>query len=321
MSFSTGHAQASPASRRAERLRSRRVDASAPSAYNALKRPSMDQSSPTKPKPAKPASERGEVLVAIMNHPRDLMIAREKLWYRVPVASAPKRWPPQWLAFYLPKVFRDEAFSVRYYGKVIAIRRVPRRVLFPNEERNPNSDREYYQIFLESLQERTPPIVSYRLWRIVFIATTLDKFYKAVEINDLFDDSPLEDALWLEMQKLQLRAERQFEVTHATKRYFLDFALFCEKGKLDVETDGDTWHADPLRIPEDNRRDNVLGGLGYHMHRFNTMQVRKQMADYCVPQILETVNRLGGVLDPHGAPRTYYTTADGTVQQMGHFES
>ena len=40
--------------------------------------------------------------------------------------------------------------------------------------------------------------------------------------------------------------------------YALDFAFYCEKGKMDVETDGDSWHADPKRIPMDNRRDNDL---------------------------------------------------------------
>ncbi|MGB0389756.1 MAG: hypothetical protein ACPGWR_33465 [Ardenticatenaceae bacterium] len=32
-------------------------------------------------------SIRGEVLVAIMNEPRDLAIAREQHWYRIPVRS------------------------------------------------------------------------------------------------------------------------------------------------------------------------------------------------------------------------------------------
>src|SRR5690348_17165360 len=88
--------------------------------------------------------ERGELLVGIINHPRDLEIAREQLWYRVPVVSAPKRWPPQWIAFYLPKIFGNEAFSVRCYGRVVKILRVRRRELFPDEQSNPNMDREYY---------------------------------------------------------------------------------------------------------------------------------------------------------------------------------
>ena len=46
----------------------------------------------------KSGTERGEVLVAIMNNKRDFAILQEQLWYRVPVDTAPKRWPPRWLA-------------------------------------------------------------------------------------------------------------------------------------------------------------------------------------------------------------------------------
>ena len=91
--------------------------------------------------------------------------------------------------------------------------------------------------------------------------------------------------------------------------------------KVDIETDGDTWHAAPEQIPEDNRRNNALAALGYKVLRFTTNQVREEMAAYCVPEIVETVNRLGGVQDPHGAPRTYSNTKDGVVQQMNLFEA
>lgn len=54
-----------------------------------------------------------EVLVAIVNSIEDLTIARDRHWYRIPVITVPnflhKRLPPQWLAFYQPKVFGAEA--------------------------------------------------------------------------------------------------------------------------------------------------------------------------------------------------------------------
>ena len=64
----------------------------------------------------------GEVLVAIVNNPFDLAMARDQHWYRIPVSSAEKwlkdRWPPQWLAFYQTKVFASEAHAVNYYARV-----------------------------------------------------------------------------------------------------------------------------------------------------------------------------------------------------------
>src|SRR5260370_10790199 len=117
-------------------------------------------------------SRRGEALVAILNNLADMRILQERLWYRIPVESAPKRWPRQWLGFYQTKVFREEAFSVRYFGKVREIRRARREELFPEEFPNVKSGREYFQVFLDRLQQRESPIVSYRMRRIVFIPTT-----------------------------------------------------------------------------------------------------------------------------------------------------
>ena len=39
-------------------------------------------------------------LVAILNDQRDFEILQREGWYRIPVSSAPRRWPPRWLAFY-----------------------------------------------------------------------------------------------------------------------------------------------------------------------------------------------------------------------------
>ena len=67
------------------------------------------------------SSERGEVLVAIMNNTADFAILQEKLWYRIPVASTPKRWPPQWMAFYDRRAFRKTAHSIHHYGRVDSV--------------------------------------------------------------------------------------------------------------------------------------------------------------------------------------------------------
>ncbi len=138
---------------------------------------------------------RGEVLVAILNNAEDLRLAREAGWYRIPVSSARKwlweRWPPHWLAFYQTKVFGPEAYAVNYYAAVQGIRKVSRTELFPDTPpNNPKANRRYYQLLLGDLQRLSPPIVSRRLRRIVFIPTTYEKFTEAVEINDLWDESP-----------------------------------------------------------------------------------------------------------------------------------
>jgi len=242
---------------------------------------------------------RGEVLVAILNNLLDFAVARDQHWYRIPMSSVHKwlkdRWPPQWLAFYQTKVFGSEAFAVNYYTCVLGVRQVYRWQLFPDQPRDEKGRRRYYQLILEPLQRLPRPILSRRWRRIVFIPTTWEKFSNAAEINDLYDESPLEDRLWAELKRLQISAERQEFVLVKDRSYALDFAIYCTSGKIDVETDGDTWHADPERIPLDNLRDNDLETTGWRVLRFNTTHIREKMAEYCVPTIVENINRLDGV--------------------------
>ena len=80
---------------------------------------------------------RDEALVAIVNDPRDLALAREQGWYRIPVSSAERwlkgRWPPRWLAFYQTKVFGEEAYGVHYYAPVLGIDKAFRWQLLPEQ--------------------------------------------------------------------------------------------------------------------------------------------------------------------------------------------
>lgn len=271
------------------------------------------------------AGSRGEVLVAIMNNLLDFAIARDKHWYRIPMRSAEnllkERWPPQWLAFYQTKAFGREAYAVKYFARVLDIRQVFRWQLFPNEPHDEKGKRRYHQLVLSPLQQLPRPILS-RRWRlIVFIPTTWHKFVNAVEINDLYDESPLEDRLWAELKRFEIAAERQYFVRAKSQRYALDFAVFCDRGKIDVETDGDTWHADPARIPLDNERDNHLTGLGWAVLRFNGRQVREATAEYCVPTIMKSINRLGGLTTEGIIPRTFDPNDPEGARQLTLFES
>ena len=268
---------------------------------------------------------RGEVLVAIMNNLLDFAIARDQRWYRIPVRSVERwlreRWPPRWLAFYQTKVFGDEAYAVNYYARVLDICQVSRWQLFPDEPHDEKGKRRYYQLLLSPLQRLPKPILSLRRRRIVFIPTTWHKFMNAVEINDLYDESPLEDRLGAELKRLHIEAQRQYFIKTKNQWYALDFAIFCEQGKMDVETDGDTWHADPARIPLDNQRDNDLTGLGWAILRFNGSQIREAAVEYCVPTILESINRLGGLTTEGLIPRTFDPNHPEGPQQLTLFES
>ena len=270
--------------------------------------------------------ERGEVLVAIINQHRDFLLASEKQWYRIPVESQAKwlkeRWPPRWLAFYQTKVFGNEAYSIRYFAKVKGIQEAYRWQLFPEEKDDPKATKRYYQLWLEPLRQLPHPIFSRRRRRLVFIPTTLAKFHTAAEINDLYDESALEDHLWNEFKRLTIGAERQELVTVATRNYFLDFAIYCGNGKIDVETDGDEWHANSEKAALDNLRDNDLESRGWQQLRFTTKQIREELTAYCVPKIVETINYLGGIHEEDELlPRKIDLNGPGGAYQLGLFDS
>lgn len=259
-------------------------------------------------------------LIAILKDKSDLTILQQQGWYRIPVSSAPKRWPPRWLAFYQPKNFGEDAYRIRFYGQVKGIHRARRHEIFPNEIASVKADREYYILKLARLEEREVPIPSYRPRRLVFIPTTWTKFQQAEQINDLFDDSPLEDKLWIELKRLAIEAERQWAVGLSQLVYHLDFALFCKNGHVNVETDGDTWHLGRERAPLDNARDNALQIAGWTVLRYNTRQIRENFQTECLRGIEASINNLGGLSSDGLVPRVFYTKGSSSVQQLNLFD-
>lgn len=258
-----------------------------------------------------------------MNDKRDFAILRDHNWYRIPVSSAKKwlknRWPPQWLAFYQTKVFGEEAYSIRYYAQVIKIERVLRYQLFPSEPIGTKSQRENYQLLVNPIQRLPKPIFSRRWRRIIFIPTTWQKFFQAVEINDLFDESPLEDRLWAELKRFNIPAERQHHITIEKNNYFLDFAVFCEKGNINIETDGDTWHAHSKGSAKDNLRTNNLEAVGWNVLRFTTSQIQESTETYCINKIKKTIETLGGIDEGGLVPRKINAEPDSSYQ-LGLFD-
>ncbi|MBU0712653.1 endonuclease domain-containing protein [bacterium] len=247
-----------------------------------------------------------EVLVALLPRISSLEILQTEKWYHIPVDTAPqKRWPPKVLAFYQGKVFGyEEAFKIRYFGEVDRIDIVPRKELFPDDEKNVfKADKLYYRLQLKSLEERETPIISYSPRRIVFIPTTTEKFVRAEQINDLFDGSPLEDKLWSVLKFVNILAERQWRVFIQGHRYFLDFAVFCKNGKLAIETDGYSTHFDSMnQIDHDTWRQNEIEMDDWRFLHYTTNQVKEDWTPY-LSQIEKKIEQLGGPENPQDFAR------------------
>lgn len=240
-----------------------------------------------------------ELLVGIVTNQSDFEIIHNQHWYRIPTDKAErltkKRWPPKWIAFYYTNAIKEFPQMIIYYAKVSNIEVATRRQLFPEEKENYKSKRSYCKISFKKVESLPKPILSRRWRRIVFIQTTYKKFINAVEVNDLFDGSRLEDRLWAEFKRNGISAERQEVVKVDEKFYFLDFAIHCKKGKLDIETDGDRYHHNPAAATKDNLRNNDLASKGYYVIRFNSNHIREKMETYCLPTVMTNINKLGGI--------------------------
>lgn len=245
-------------------------------------------------------TENTELLVALLKRKSALDILKSERWYHIPVETAPKRWPPQMLAFYQGRVFGSkERYKIRYFGEVSRIDIVPRKVLFPNDRKNAyKAEHLYYRLQLNSLEERKSPIISPRPRRLVFIPTTLEKFQLADQINDLFDASPLEDRLWKALKYINILAERQWKIVVQGHNYYLDFAVFCNHGKLAIETDGYTYHYDSRnQIDYDTWRRNEIELDEWRFLHYTTKQVKNNWIPY-LAQIKKAVDQLGGLQEP-----------------------
>ncbi len=244
-------------------------------------------------------TQKEELLVGIITSLSDFEIIQNQYWYRIPTDKAErlikKRWPPKWIAFYYTNAIKDFPQMIIHYAKVSVIEVTTRQQLFPDEKENYKSKRSYYKISFKKLETLSKPILSRRWRRIVFVQTTHKKFINAVEVNDLFDGSTLEDKLWAEMKRKMISAERQQVVKVDEKFYFLDFAIHCKKGKLDIETDGDKYHHHPEYAAKDNIRNNDLTSNGWSVIRFDSNQIRERMEAYCLPTIMTNINKLGGI--------------------------
>lgn len=245
-------------------------------------------------------TEPKELLVALLPKTFALDILKTEGWYHIPVETAPKRWPPKVMAFYQGKVFgREEQYKIRYFGEVGKIEVVPRKELFPNDQQNQyKADRPYYLVQLKDLQIRYQPIISLRPRRLLFIPTTLEKFERAEQINDMFDVSPLEDRLWSALKYINILAERQWKIIVLKKNYYLDFAVFCKHGKLAIETDGYTYHYDDRnQIDYDTWWRNEIELDGWRSLHYTTRQVKDDWSRY-LPQIQAVIDQLGGIEAP-----------------------
>lgn len=145
------------------------------------------------------------VLVAVINNPRDLEIARLLGWYRIPLRTAPKVVAVDYIAFYQTGSFGDDKWRIQQIAPVRGHELTTRAELLRTELDHPRAKEEYYKIQLGALENLEKPILADTWRRITFLYTTGEYLLRASTINDLVVQSDERQLLW---QALRERAEQ-----------------------------------------------------------------------------------------------------------------
>jgi len=150
------------------------------------------------------------VLVVLLNNERDLVIARDQHWYRIPFKHVPKRGVnAPILAFYQTKAFDEGKWSILYYAHATAWNVAPRIRLFPDEPNHPRANELYYQVLLKELRTLPHPIVSRKWRRFTFIVTHWARLEAAYEVSELLHGSIWEERLWRALRRMGRVAEEE----------------------------------------------------------------------------------------------------------------
>ncbi len=144
------------------------------------------------------------VLVAVINNQRDLALARDEHWYRIPVRYAPRRGVGvPWIAFYQTRAFGDEKWAINYYAAAGPWEVTTRLALLPDQPYHPRANEDYYRVGLGPLLPLPHPIPSNSWRRITFIVTHWAQIERAWEVNDLLQANALEKGLWRALEELR----------------------------------------------------------------------------------------------------------------------
>ncbi|MBN1955640.1 MAG: hypothetical protein JW900_11400 [Anaerolineae bacterium] len=202
------------------------------------------------------------VLIAVMNNRRDLEIARDQGWYRIPVNHAPPSVAEAVvLAFYFTRAFGDEKWAIHWYAAIRGHELVRRRDLLPAAPDHPRAEEPYYKLQISPLIRREPPIPSLRWRRITFLESSWDRFLAAEEINDLYVAG--DDGLFVTLKEAGFWPEREFEVLEGGVAYTVDLAIPCQQGTLAIRLGDRPGPPTALRNPSlasIYRRVKELGG-------------------------------------------------------------
>lgn len=180
------------------------------------------------------------VLVGAITRKKDLKLARDQGWYRIPQARAPRGIDTEYLAFFLSgRVAGQPGGGIYYFAERAGIELAYRRDLLPDEADHPRAGEVYYQMQLRNWQEKTPPVLNPTRRTVAFIYTTWDRFLQAAEIPDLYSaaDSYV-DRVYHALRSRGIQAvERAWDAQRRETGYGAHLNIQCQDGMLTASTE------------------------------------------------------------------------------------
>jgi hypothetical protein len=149
------------------------------------------------------------ILVAVMNNPRDLEIARLLGWYRIPLRSAPKVIAVDYLAFYQTTAFGGEGkWRIEYVAPVRGHELTTRAELLRDEPDHPRARHEYYKVQIGPLIAMPHPILAKAWRRITFFYTTGEYLLVANTIEELILEEDDRRPVWQALRERASHSQR-----------------------------------------------------------------------------------------------------------------
>jgi len=200
------------------------------------------------------------VLVGVVNRKKDLLIAQNDHWYRVPQDQMPHGVNAEYIALFVSgKPFKEKSGSVAYFARITGFELARRKDLLPDEDKRP--DDVYYQIQFKSLIEKDPPIVNESKRSIAFVRTTWDRFISARTIADLYSKADYYvDRIYHALKNRGVKATPYYSTDYRETGHPPQLRMVCENGEeLVVSSEPNQGEMNLLEdIPEDKFLKEIL---------------------------------------------------------------
>jgi hypothetical protein len=208
------------------------------------------------------------VLVGAVTRKKDLKLARDQGWYRIPQARMPRGVHTEYVAFFLnSRVAGQPEGGIYYFAEPAGVELKYRRDLLPDEADHPRANDVYYQVQLRNWREKSPPVLNPTRRTFAFIYTTWDRFVRAREIKDLYSDADyFVDRIYHALRSDGLTGlECYWDAERKQTGFGAHIRVLCERGSLIASTEravGDIFLEDGA--PEDTILAQIRAEIARH---------------------------------------------------------